>query len=648
MTASTKLVKAKPIPKRQIKPEIIRANLHKTHAPLTPQRGGCWLRSSKLKIDRCRPCIAKKNEGCRFIDMRAFPTDSFEKVALEPKKNNKKIKNDDNITNENDTQDIVLEDDPYFISFDGPDPITKYEKKKKATHIQKNRITYRNMILPTICKAMVKMLQEDNQRVLDHGALIRRRAPFTNVRHVCDVCLTSIFNLHYMCAVCAMDICVDCYDKDWEEKDNLRIAHCTYRRTHTKDHLVPVIKYELKTLQKFQEQCSQMDVDDNHDKNMTTTTIPVNGENDPLLAATSTTPPPAMTTAEPEKENEEAEPIEKEEQTIVKDETVKEKNDFLIVDADVVTLEDFRACWRQGKPVMVQNVIDSHSQELWSPESFIKKYGKTETDVIDCKTGFVDITHVKDFFEAYIDSTLRHGYDKGKPVVLKIKDWPPKEDFVKKFPKLYKDFMRILPVKEYCTVDGSFNLSNRLPKEYLPPDLGPKMFIAYGSDQGEHSVGTTKLHCDMADAVNVMCHANKSDDRDAAIWDIFPYESQAAVRMFVEKIANEQNRKIRDPIHDQWLYLNGTLLERLEKEHGVKSWRLYQNPGDAVFIPAGCAHQVSNYHSAIKCAYDFVSPENIGRCLDITSQFGRVKREDALQLKNTLLFAWSELYYSDE
>ena len=208
--------------------------------------------------------------------------------------------------------------------------------------------------------------------------------------------------------------------------------------------------------------------------------------------------------------------------------------------------------------------------------------------------------------------------------------------------------MRILPAKEYCTVDGYFNLSNRLPIELLPPDLGPKMFIAYGSDQGEQSVGTTKLHCDMADAVNVMCHANKSDDCAAAIWDIFPYESMAAVRKFVEKIALEQNRKIIDPIHDQWLYLNDTLLERLEKEHGVKSWRLYQNPGDAVFIPAGCAHQVSNYHSAIKCAYDFVSPENVGRCLDITSQFSRVRREDALQLKNTLLFAWSELYSSDE
>ncbi|KAI9491390.1 hypothetical protein BDB00DRAFT_766999 [Zychaea mexicana] len=325
-----------------------------------------------------------------------------------------------------------------------------------------------------------------------------------------------------------------------------------------------------------------------------------------------------------------------------------DKDGYLISDADALTLDNFRACWKQGKPVMVKNVMDDASRVLWSPETFIEKHGDSKTEVIDCRTGYKDESTVERYFKAYNDPTLRSGYDTGNPEVLKIKDWPPKENFSEQFPDLYQDFMRILPIKEYCTVDGVFNLSNRLPKELLPPDLGPKMFIAFGSDQGEQGVGTTKLHCDMADAVNVMCHANNTNgDRNhsAAVWDIFPYESLMTVRAFVGKIANENQVKLRgDPIHDQWLYLNDSLLERLEKEHGVKGWRLHQNPGDAVFIPAGCAHQVSNYHSAIKCAYDFVSPENVVRCLDITSQFGRVRREDALQLKNTLLFAWSDLF----
>ena len=47
-----------------------------------------------------------------------------------------------------------------------------------------------------------------------------------------------------------------------------------------------------------------------------------------------------------------------------------------------------------------------------------------------------------------------------------------------------------------------------------------------------------------------------------------------------------------DPIHDLLTYLDADLCERLYYEYGVRGWAIVQCEGDAVFIPAGAAHQV--------------------------------------------------------
>jgi len=84
----------------------------------------------------------------------------------------------------------------------------------------------------------------------------------------------------------------------------------------------------------------------------------------------------------------------------------------------------------------------------------------------------------------------------------------------------------------------------------------------------------------------------------------------------------------------------------LDREHNIRPYRIYQNPGDAVFVPAGCAHQVCNLTSCVKVACDFVSPENVVKCCALGEENRRLarvsKREDVLQLKNILYFAWYE------
>lgn len=61
----------------------------------------------------------------------------------------------------------------------------------------------------------------------------------------------------------------------------------------------------------------------------------------------------------------------------------------------------------------------------------------------------------------------------------------------------------------------------------------------------------------------------------------------------------------------QQIYLDSDMRDDLFRETGVKGWKIWQTVGQAVFIPAGCAHQVCNFADCIKAANDFVSQENI-------------------------------------
>jgi len=49
------------------------------------------------------------------------------------------------------------------------------------------------------------------------------------------------------------------------------------------------------------------------------------------------------------------------------------------------------------------------------------------------------------------------------------------------------------------------NLVSRLPDFFVPPDLGPKMYNAYGSALSPQT-GSTNLHLDISDAVNLMVY----------------------------------------------------------------------------------------------------------------------------------------------
>jgi lysine-specific demethylase 3 len=78
----------------------------------------------------------------------------------------------------------------------------------------------------------------------------------------------------------------------------------------------------------------------------------------------------------------------------------------------------------------------------------------------------------------------------------------------------------------------------------------------------------------------------------------------------------------------------------------IEPWTFEQHLGEAVFIPAGCPHQVRNRQSCIKVALDFVAPESVEECLRLTQEFRRLPKdhsssEDKLELKKIALYAAS-------
>jgi [histone H3]-dimethyl-L-lysine9 demethylase len=94
--------------------------------------------------------------------------------------------------------------------------------------------------------------------------------------------------------------------------------------------------------------------------------------------------------------------------------------------------------------------------------------------------------------------------------------------------------------------------------------------------------------------VNIMTYAAPSEMATtrggAAVWDIFPADATETLRSFLRESVSHP---IDDPVLRQTFYISTPQLAELREMHNVIPWRIYQNPGDAVFIPAGCAHQVS-------------------------------------------------------
>jgi hypothetical protein len=122
------------------------------------------------------------------------------------------------------------------------------------------------------------------------------------------------------------------------------------------------------------------------------------------------------------------------------------------------------------------------------------------------------------------------------------------------------------------------------------------MYNAKRCEAEDDHNGSTKLHMDLTDAVNIMLWAGLCHDGSPgyALWHLYPPGMAIILRQFFGEEGFDKGAG--DVIHSQRIYVTSAMHERIYEKYGAKPYVVHQRPGEAVFIPAGWAHQVRDRH----------------------------------------------------
>ena len=118
------------------------------------------------------------------------------------------------------------------------------------------------------------------------------------------------------------------------------------------------------------------------------------------------------------------------------------------------------------------------------------------------------------------------------------------------------------------------------------------MHIAHASQHDDSHHGSTRLHLNISDTVNIMTWAESRENgfSGCALWHIFPRRNTPIIRKFLARV--QKSADTVDPIQSEQCYLAPIMLDALREQYCIDPVIIYQRPGDAVFIPARCPYQV--------------------------------------------------------
>ena len=107
---------------------------------------------------------------------------------------------------------------------------------------------------------------------------------------------------------------------------------------------------------------------------------------------------------------------------------------------------------------------------------------------------------------------------------------------------------------------------------------------------------------DKSGAVNMMLHSESEAGGDlGAEWCIWPHESIAGISDVVQPGGINLGAPA-DAILSETYFLGADARQDAFMWSGYLPWQVLQKPGDAVFIPPGCPHQVCCQYI---CSYSF-------------------------------------------
>ncbi|BBN04549.1 [histone H3]-dimethyl-L-lysine9 demethylase [Marchantia polymorpha subsp. ruderalis] len=229
----------------------------------------------------------------------------------------------------------------------------------------------------------------------------------------------------------------------------------------------------------------------------------------------------------------------------------------------------------------------------------------------------------------------------------------PKDSETEESPLIKDSESAEMPMpKESGTRDVSVPKDTEMISRSASPDSGSPSHCEQKETERSYEDGEEQLDARKEDVKQEP--SPESPPYGGALWDIFRREDvpklEEYVRKHREEFRHHGNRpvpRVQHPIHDQTFYLDEQHKKQLKEEYQIEAWTFEQHYGEAVFIPAGCPHQVRNLKSCIKVALDFVSPENIQECIALTEEFRLLPKdhrakEDKLEVKKMVLHASKE------
>ncbi|KAL9383990.1 hypothetical protein Peur_024313 [Populus x canadensis] len=183
-----------------------------------------------------------------------------------------------------------------------------------------------------------------------------------------------------------------------------------------------------------------------------------------------------------------------------------------IMDVRSDNLEHFQKHWGRGQPVIVRNVLQSTSDLSWDPIVMFCNYLKNNAarsqngQATDCSDWFEVEIGIRQMFMGSFKGLTNANIWHEK---LKLKGLLSSYLFQEHFPVHYSHVLQALPLPEYMDpISGVLNIAADLGQETSKSDLGPCLYISYGSGENlSQADSVTKLRYNSYDVVNILAHA---------------------------------------------------------------------------------------------------------------------------------------------
>ncbi|KAF9997983.1 hypothetical protein BGZ79_008324 [Entomortierella chlamydospora] len=546
-------------------------------------------------VEFCKPCVCRQAQYiCQFHEFRYFYV--------------KTMRDADNISKH------VY--GPDFYSNPRVDASFRFDKadlgKEESDYIIAYTHSLSQDLFHSESKHVLDALKNDEGDMDDDGA---RRSDYvrrpSQDRQYCEICKASIVSGYWMCCVCAQDVCLDCFETLNED------STCTRHRPHKKEQFVPCGRFHISTL-----------------------TNSINS----LNARVQNLPRHLVETAgssafKPSKASRPS-----------KAKAEMEYRTPLKPSGESITLDEFRIGWRQGEVILLSGV-GKRLEKDWSPKYLIAAYGDVAVTTLDIKTQHSQEMTLKEYFD-------NHFVGRVTDPARRMMEWPS-EPFQDVFEDLFADLLNALPLPDYTKLRGVFNLVRYFPIGQIGVDLSPKLYPSQGLGPNCLDYGSIPISCELSDSIYICVYTNPPNESrepspqssksisSTVVWDVYRAEDRHLVQSYIEQeMSKEKKRKITDPFTFRTHYLSPSDQEELYRKTGARPYRVLQNLGDAIMIPAGCVRQARYIHDAILVGLDFVSPERFGVTLQWQKELRAMNLKRRIKKSPDVLMAKDILFYS--